>query len=116
MAEPELPVDRTAIRIYPGMRSIWLGAEPVELTKLEYDLMLFLAEHPRTVFTRLQLLQGVWGHLHAGVRTVDVHIRRLRAQLRDDRASPSVGSVPPRRQPRSGSSGPRGRRSKHGLS
>ena len=83
-AMAELPVDRTAIRIYPGMRSISLGAEPVELTKLEYDLMLFLAEHPRTVFTRLQLLQGVWGHLHAGVRTVDVHIRRLRAKLRDD--------------------------------
>ena len=83
-AMAELPVDRTAIRIYPGMRSISLGAEPVELTKLEYDLMLFLAEHPRTGFTRLQLLQGVWGHLHAGVRTVDVHIRRLRAKLRDD--------------------------------
>ena len=46
--------------------------------------MLFLAEHPRTVFTRLQLLQAVWGHLHAGERTVDVHIRRLRAKVRDD--------------------------------
>ena len=46
--------------------------------------MLFLAEHRRTVFTRLQLLTAVWGHLHAGVRTVDVHIRRLRAKVRDD--------------------------------
>jgi DNA-binding response OmpR family regulator len=73
---PQAPVDRAAVRIDPQMRSITLGAEPVELTKLEYDLMLFLAEHPRTVFTRLQLLTAVWGHLHAGVRTVDVHIRR----------------------------------------
>jgi DNA-binding response OmpR family regulator len=86
--------------MYPGMRSITLGTEPVELTKLEYDLMLFLAEHPRTVFTRLQLLQGVWGHLHAGVRTVDVHIRRLRAKLRDDLViTVRWGRLPPRRQP-----------------
>ena len=66
------------------MRSVHLGSAPVELTKLEYDLLLFLAERPRTVFTRPQLLQGVWGHLHAGERTVDVHIRRLRAKVRDD--------------------------------
>jgi two-component system, OmpR family, response regulator MtrA len=46
--------------------------------------LLFLAEHPARVFTRLQLLDHVWGYTHAGLRTVDVHIRRLRAKFGDD--------------------------------
>ena len=84
LAKAEPPVDASAVRIFPEMRRVQVGAEDVELTKLEYDLMLFLAEHPRTVFTRRQLLQGVWGHLHAGERTIDVHIRRIRAKVRED--------------------------------
>ena len=82
LAQP--PMDASVVRVFPEMRKVQVGAGEVELTKLEYDLMLFLAEHPRSVFTRRQLLQGVWGHLHAGERTVDVHIRRLRAKVRED--------------------------------
>ena len=54
---------------------------PVAFTRVEFDLLLFLGRHPRRVFTRGQLLQTVWGLSHAGERTVDVHIRRLRAKL-----------------------------------
>jgi DNA-binding response OmpR family regulator len=54
---------------------------PVRLTRLEYDLLLFLARHPRQVFTRAQLLRNVWGYEHAVERTVDVHVRRLRGKL-----------------------------------
>jgi DNA-binding response OmpR family regulator len=59
---------------------VLLGGEPLRLTRLEFDLLLFLAENPRRVFSRLQLLTGVWGYEHAGARTVDVHIRRLRSK------------------------------------
>ncbi|GAB3937138.1 hypothetical protein GCM10027614_14820 [Micromonospora vulcania] len=57
------------------------GDEVVALTRIEYELLLFLAERPRRVFTRLQLLSNVWGYEHAVARTVDVHVRRLRAKL-----------------------------------
>ncbi len=56
---------------------------PLPLTRLEFDLLLFLAENPRRVFTRAQLLIGVWGYDHTGERTVDVHVRRLRVKLGD---------------------------------
>jgi DNA-binding response OmpR family regulator len=51
------------------------------LTRRECDLLLLLAEHPRQVFTRPQLLDRVWGHFHTSPRSVDVHIRRLRVEL-----------------------------------
>lgn len=57
------------------------GDRVVPLTRIEYELLLFLAERPRRVFTRLQLLSSVWGYEHAVARTVDVHVRRLRAKL-----------------------------------
>ncbi len=71
------------IRVHPDSREIWQGSESIALTRVEYDLLLFLALHRRRVFTRDQLLQSVWGFAHAGHRTVDVHIRRLRAKLGD---------------------------------
>ncbi|BCB75467.1 hypothetical protein Pflav_018770 [Phytohabitans flavus] len=60
-----------------------LGGQSVDLTRLEFDLLVFLAENPRRVFTRLQLLGAVWGYDHAVARTVDVHVRRLRAKIGD---------------------------------
>ena len=48
---------------------------------MEFDLLVFFAAHPRQVFTRSQLLTQVWGHVHTGARTVDVHISRLRNKL-----------------------------------
>jgi two-component system, OmpR family, response regulator MtrA len=54
---------------------------PVELCRREYELLLFLAEHPRQVFTRGQLLAAVWADSFTGPRTVDVHVNRLRTKL-----------------------------------
>ncbi len=65
-------------------REVRVGARVIPFTRIEFDLLRFLAEHPRQVFTREQLLLHVWGFTHGGGRTVDVHIRRLRAKL-DDR-------------------------------
>ena len=59
-----------------------LGGRPLDLTFKEFELLKFLAQHPGRVFTRQQLLQEVWGYDYfGGTRTVDVHVRRLRAKL-----------------------------------
>ncbi|MBT2208149.1 MULTISPECIES: response regulator transcription factor [Actinomadura] len=54
----------------------------LDLTFKEFELLKYLAQHPGRVFTRAQLLQEVWGYDYfGGTRTVDVHVRRLRAKL-----------------------------------
>jgi DNA-binding response OmpR family regulator len=59
-----------------------LRGEALDLTFKEFELLKFLAQHPGRVFTRAQLLQEVWGYdYYGGTRTVDVHVRRLRAKL-----------------------------------
>ncbi|MEU7613406.1 winged helix-turn-helix domain-containing protein [Micromonospora sp. NPDC049204] len=79
IAEP--PADTDHVDILAGSRLVRRGGRVVPLTRIEYELLLFLAERPRRVFTRLQLLSSVWGYEHAVARTVDVHVRRLRAKL-----------------------------------
>ena len=62
-----------------------LGKRQLDLTFKEFELLKFLAQHPGRVFTRQQLLQEVWGYDYfGGTRTVDVHVRRLRAKLGTD--------------------------------
>ena len=62
-----------------------VGGVPLDLTFKEFELLKFLAQHPGRVFTRAQLLQEVWGYDYfGGTRTVDVHVRRLRAKLGTD--------------------------------
>jgi DNA-binding response OmpR family regulator len=59
-----------------------LRGTPLDLTYKEFELLKYLAQHPGRVFTRGQLLQEVWGYDYfGGTRTVDVHVRRLRAKL-----------------------------------
>jgi DNA-binding response OmpR family regulator len=59
-----------------------LRGRTLDLTFKEFELLKFLAQHPGRVFTRAQLLQEVWGYDYfGGTRTVDVHVRRLRAKL-----------------------------------
>ncbi len=59
-----------------------LEGRGLDLTFKEFELLKFLAQHPGRVFTRQQLLQEVWGYDYfGGTRTVDVHVRRLRAKL-----------------------------------
>ncbi|HZD18967.1 MAG TPA: response regulator transcription factor, partial [Actinomycetota bacterium] len=55
---------------------------PLDLTYKEFELLRFLAEHPGRAYTRPTLLREVWGYdFYGGTRTVDVHVRRLRAKL-----------------------------------
>ena len=59
-----------------------LGSRVLDLTFKEFELLKHLAQHPGRVFSRAQLLQEVWGYDYfGGTRTVDVHVRRLRAKL-----------------------------------
>jgi DNA-binding response OmpR family regulator len=65
----------------------------LDLTFKEFELLKFLAQHPGRVFTRAQLLQEVWGYDYfGGTRTVDVHVRRLRAKLGPEHDQ-SIGTV-----------------------
>ena len=73
---------------YPGLeiqadtRRVLIDGEETEVTHREFDLLYHLAQNPRRVFTRDELLATVWGYDYFGEqRTVDVHIRRLRAKL-----------------------------------
>jgi len=84
--EPAVPMREESlsgpeVRILTSSRQVVIDGELMPLTRLEFDLLLFLAERPRRVFTRAQLLSGVWGYEHTGERTVDVHVRRLRLKL-----------------------------------
>ncbi len=59
-----------------------VSGRPLDLTFKEFELLKYLAQHPGRVFNRQQLLQEVWGYDYfGGTRTVDVHVRRLRAKL-----------------------------------
>ena len=65
-----------------------ISGKPLDLTYMEYELLKFLASHPGKVFTRETLLSRVWGYeYYGGARTVDVHIRRLRAKLGEEHAN-----------------------------
>jgi DNA-binding response OmpR family regulator len=65
-----------------------VSGRPLDLTFMEYELLRFLAAHPGSVFTREVLLSRVRGYEYfGGARTVDVHIRRLRAKLGEEHAS-----------------------------
>lgn len=63
----------------------WLHDEPVALTPKEYELLKLLVTNPGRAFSRDELLERIWGYEYYGdTRTVDVHIRHLRAKLKDD--------------------------------
>jgi DNA-binding response OmpR family regulator len=71
----ELSIDETTY-------SARLQGRPLDLTYKEFELLKFLAQHPGRVFSRSHLVQEVWGYDYfGGTRTVDVHVRRLRAKL-----------------------------------
>ena len=71
------------LRIDPWSREVELDGEPVSLTAREFDLLAFLAAHPRQVFTRAQLLEQVWASSKRwqGEATVTEHVHRLRHKL-----------------------------------
>ena len=64
-----------------------ISGRPLDLTYMEYELLKFLSSNPGKVFTRETLLSRVWGYdYYGGARTVDVHVRRLRAKLSEEHA------------------------------
>ena len=81
------------VSLDPLPRAAFRDGRLLDLSRLEYDLLLFFAQNPRQVFSRAQLLERVWGHLHTGARTVDVHISRLRTKLADPEVITTVYGV-----------------------
>jgi DNA-binding response OmpR family regulator len=81
------------LSIDEGTYQARIGGCPLDLTFKEFELLKYLAQHPGRVFTRAQLLQEVWGYDYfGGTRTVDVHVRRLRAKLGAEREA-LIGTV-----------------------
>lgn len=81
--DPESHVIRSGdVTVDDSTYTAKLGGRPLDLTFKEFELLKYLVQHPGRVFTREQLLQEVWGYDYfGGTRTVDVHVRRLRAKL-----------------------------------
>lgn len=78
------------LSIDPAAQQVLLAGRPVALTGKEYELLLFFARHPGKVFTRLALLDQVWGYNHEGYEhTVNSHINRLRGKIEPNPASPA---------------------------
>ncbi len=76
------PITTGSLVIDEATYSVRLRGRLLDLTYKEFELLKYLAQHPGRVFTRSQLLQEVWGYDYfGGTRTVDVHVRRLRAKL-----------------------------------
>ena len=70
-------------------REVRKAGVPLRLTLKEFDLLWFLASHPRRVFSRDQLMESVWGYSSAlDTGTVTVHVRRLREKVEDDPSYP----------------------------
>ncbi len=77
------------IELAPSSRNAYIDGDIVDLTAKEYDLIELLAKNPGRVYSRENLLDVVWGYDYPGdIRTVDVHIRRLREKLEREPASP----------------------------
>jgi two-component system alkaline phosphatase synthesis response regulator PhoP len=79
------------LRLDPEARLVWTDGEEVELTPIEYDLLLALVRHAGRVLSREQLVESVWGVDYYGDdRVVDVHIGRLRKKIEEDPAEPAL--------------------------
>ncbi len=77
------------LKVDPGAREVIRDGDTVKLTVKEFDLLWFLASHPRIVFSRDQLLDRIWDfHSELDAGTVTVHIRRLREKIEDDPSHP----------------------------
>jgi DNA-binding response OmpR family regulator len=84
-------IDCHGLSIDPLSREIRLHGEPVDLTPREFDLLYYFARHPGEVFSRLALLDRVWGYQHEGYEhTVNTHINRLRSKIERDPAEPEI--------------------------
>lgn len=84
------PVKAGNIFIDTSTRQVRIAGEDVVLTAREFDLLLHFASHPGQVFSRMQLLEQVWGYHYEGYEhTVNYHINRLRAKIEENPADPN---------------------------
>jgi DNA-binding response OmpR family regulator len=79
--ETEEPLRVGALTVDVGRRQVLANGREVTLQPKEFDLLQYFMRNPRSVLTRDRLLHRVWGHEYVGERTVDVHVRRVRAKL-----------------------------------
>ena len=93
-APPAFGEERVSVgnlEIDAATREVRRGGQALKLTAKEFDLLWFLASHPRQVFSRSQLMDRVWGYESAlDTGTVTVHVRRLREKIEEDPAQPKL--------------------------
>ncbi|HEY0888332.1 MAG TPA: response regulator transcription factor [Nocardioides sp.] len=86
------PVELNGLRVDAAARRVWADGDEVRLTPTEFDLLVCLAAEPGTVVTRERLLAEVWGWPGgSGTRTVDSHVKGLRAKVGSDRIRTAHG-------------------------
>jgi two-component system, OmpR family, alkaline phosphatase synthesis response regulator PhoP len=100
MQNTTYPLDTTSnlvfphIRIDPSARRVWVEDQLMDLTAVEFDLLVALAQHRGMVLSREQLLEKAWGYDYFGdTRVVDVHIGHVRQKLGDDRFIETIRGV-----------------------
>jgi DNA-binding response OmpR family regulator len=83
------PIDHAGLSVDPARRKVSVDGEEVQLTPLEFEILLALAREPGVVLSREQLMDRVWGYRdYAGGRVVDSHVARIRRKLGEDGAEP----------------------------
>jgi DNA-binding response OmpR family regulator len=83
------PIALGGLSIDASRRRVWVDEEEVQLTPLEFEILLTLAREPGVVFTREQLMDRVWGYRdYAGGRVVDSHVARIRRKLGEEGSEP----------------------------
>lgn len=83
------PLDSPDLRVYPEQREVYVRDEPVPLSTLEFDLLVYMMRHARTVLTRSQLADAIWSDdFYGDLRLVDSHIYHLREKLRAAKLEP----------------------------
>jgi len=92
--ESEAPDGEIVVRgvaINAATHEVMVDGHEVNLTPLEFDLLLTLAKHPRQVITRQKLMEEVWGYHHSGdTKLINVHIQRLRSKIEKDPERPEI--------------------------
>lgn len=83
------PLDSPDLRVFPEQHEVYVRDEPVPLSTLEFDLLVCLMRHARTVLSRSQLADAIWGEdLYGDLRLVDSHVSHLRRKLRAAKLQP----------------------------